>query len=87
MNIPRLSEYFFTARFSSSRALPIPTGKHPHNCIFKFIQKKKQKRRKIHTYIYVYMVLFYVYKDTQHREKKEFICVCHLSRKKKREIE
>jgi hypothetical protein len=78
MNIPCLREYFFTGGFFSSRAPLFPTGKHPHNCMFS-IYPKKTKEKKIHTYIYVYMVLFYMHKDTQHREKEKG----HLSSKKK----
>jgi hypothetical protein len=81
MNIPRLREYLFTGCFFSFLAALFPTGKHPHNCMF-LIYPKKTKEKKIHTYIYVYMVLFYMYKDTQHRERKKN--VCHLSRKKKK---
>jgi hypothetical protein len=83
MNIPRLREYFFIDGFFSSRAPLFPTGKHPHNCIILIYPKRKTKEKKIHTYIYVYMVLFYMHKDTQHREKKKG----HLLSKKKKEIE
>jgi hypothetical protein len=66
VNIPRLRECLFIGCFlifdclSSSRSA-LPTGKHPHNCMFLIYPKKKNKGEK-DSYIYIrkYDAVLYV---------------------------